>query len=271
MTSQFALALAAVLVAGLWISEKCSHHPARTRRAYIAGVWGGFLGARLWYALQYGDFSLVGGWASWGFVFGASLGSVAYLRWARGQWAFGDFADAAAPALALGGAVMRLNCFSIGCNFGSPTQAAWAVTYPPGAPAYQKHLAEGLIQPGASCSLAVHPAQLYESAALFIAFTAILWVRHRQVSPQDAPQLATDSKGLSATQAPRRPWPGGRLRLLPGDLFLGGIVYYSLFRFWVEFIRDDAAGLAFGPLSFAQASSLLALTAALFVLRLRRT
>lgn len=241
MTSQFALALAAVLVAGLWISEKCSEQPARTRRAYIAGVWGGFLGARLWYALQYGDFSLVGGWASWGFVFGASLGSVAYLRWTQGQWAFGDFADAAAPALAFGGAVMRLNCFSIGCNFGSPTQAAWAVTYPPGAPAYQKHLAEGLIEPTAACSLGVHPAQLYESAALFIACAAILWVRSR------------------------RPFHS-----LPGDVFLGGIVYYSLFRFCVEFIRDDAAGLAFGSLTFAQASSLLALTAALVVLRLRR-
>lgn len=244
MTTQFALALAAALLAGLWITEKCSGHPARNRRAYIAGVWGGMVGARLWYAAQYGDFSLVGGWASWGFVFGASLGSVAYLRWVQGRWAFGDFADAAAPALALGGAVMRLNCFSIGCNFGVPSHAAWAVVYPPGAPAYEKHLAQGLISPGASCSLAVHPTQIYESAALFLAFAVILWMGSRR------------AKATSP--------------LLPGDLFLGGIVYYGSFRFLVEFIRDDAGGLSFGWLTFAQASSLLALAAALLILRLRR-
>ena len=215
----------------MWISESRSTSPARIRRAYLAGVLGGIVGARLWFALQYGNFSLVGGWASWGFVIGASVLSVLWLRWETGSAAFGEFADAVAPALALGGAFMRIACFVVGCNFGKPTDLPWAVTYAPGDPAFLKQLMAGLIPASARSALPVHPTQLYESMAL-LAVAIFLF---------------------------KAPVSLFRWSRKPGDLFFAGIACYSVFRFLVEFLRDDAGGVAFGPLTFAQATSLLLL------------
>ncbi len=226
MTSQFAIWLALCLVAGMPLTERLSGQPRLARRAYLSGLWGGIIGARLWYSFQYGDFGFVGGWASWGFVLGGTAGAVSYLRIAQGKWAFGDFADSVAPALAGGGSLMRLNCFSIGCNFGSPTGLPWAVRYGSGSPAFRKQLEDGLVSQDAPLTLPIHPAQLYESFALLIALGAILLLRSK------------------------------RYLLLKGEIFLGGVLFYSTFRFLVEFLRDDAGGYHPLGLTFAQATSI---------------
>ncbi len=80
-----------------------------------------------------------------------------------------EFADAVAPALAIGGGLMRIACFFVGCNFGKPTDLPWAVTYAAGDPAFLKQAGLGLITPAAPATLPVHPTQLYESAC---------WQRH---------------------------------------------------------------------------------------------
>ena len=88
-------------------------------------------------------------------------------------------ADSAAPALALGFAVMRLGCFFNGCCFGRETALPWGVTYPVGSPAHLHQLANRLDilflgpQP-------VHPTQLYEAAAALVAAALAGWLLVRK-------------------------------------------------------------------------------------------
>ena len=121
---------------------------------------------------------------------------------------------------------MRLNCFSIGCNFGSPTGLPWAVRYGSGSPAFRKQLEDGLVSQDAPLTLPIHPAQLYEAFALLFALGAILLMRSKSHS------------------------------FLKGEIFLAGVLFYSTFRFLVEFLRDDAGGYHPLGLTFAQATSI---------------
>ena len=82
--------------------------------------------------------------------------------------------------------------------------------------------------PTATGSLPVHPAQLYESLILSALAVLLLW------APRN---LLTWKK--------------------PGELFLAGIGAYSVLRFFLEFLRDDAGGVGFGLFTFAQATSLM--------------
>lgn len=205
------------------------HAAAQARWTYLMGVLTGVAGSRLWYFLQYGDPSLRGGLSSWGFMIGATLGCGAWLRFSHGRWAFrefGRFFDAIAPAIAFGSALTRLACFHGGCNFGKPADLPWAVHYGPGTPAFVKQIETGLIHPASALILPIHPTQLYEATALLVAFVLILWSPKRLFS-----------------------------RVLTGELFLGLAIYYGTFRFVVEFLRDDASGVRFGALTFAQATS----------------
>lgn len=78
-----------------------------------------------------------------------------------------QIADRMAPAVYLGGAIMRLGCWMRGCCFGHPTQLAWGVRFPIGSPA---HLHQGeldfmqlLLGP-----MPVHPTQALEAIACLI-------------------------------------------------------------------------------------------------------
>lgn len=230
--------IVAVLL-GMWICEWRITDQVLARKSYLIGIGCGILGARLWHMAQYGDFSLRGGWAIWGFFLGASVGVTAYLLIKKDRYVLAEFADAVAPAAALAAAIVRVSCFYIGCNFGKVTELPWGVTYPPGSLAFQKHVSDGLIDSSALTSLPVHPTQLYESAALAIGAGAVLSI----------PALR---------------------RIRSGKVLLWGSIYYCLFRFSVEFIRDDSGGTHFGPLTFAQGTSGVVLLVSLLVLFLYR-
>lgn len=123
-----------------------------------------------------GDFSLYGGLALAGAI------GFAMCRW------FGEdplvVADAAAPALGLGIAVIRVGCFLAGCCFGVSTDLPWGVTYPVGSGAHLHQMARthpllGLIggpQP-------VHPLPLYEVAIALAGAALADWVRRRSAPP----------------------------------------------------------------------------------------
>lgn len=238
---QYAILFTLALVAGLWICESHSREPEFARRAYLIGAWSGLAGARLGYAAQYGGLSLTGGLSIWGFMAGAALGVAAYSRLKLGGWGFGDFPDAAAPAIAFGSAVQRVGCFLAGCCFGKPATAPWAVRYGPGTPAFQQQVAEGMLNPSAAGTLPVHPTQLYQSAGMLVAFFLLLWA------------------GRSLREKLRR-----------YEMILALAVYGSLFRFLIEYFRDDAGGRRFGPFTFAQGISLLVMVLAAAVLMERR-
>jgi phosphatidylglycerol:prolipoprotein diacylglycerol transferase len=131
----------------------------------------------------------------------------------------------------------RVGCYLYGCDYGRPlaeTAPSWlktAGTFPKwdseafptfacdqtinGSPAYQHHVEEGLLSSDALSSLPVHPTQIYESVAGVLLFAFAIWLlNHRQFRGQVLVTIA----GL-----------------------------YGLWRFFIEYLRDDPErGSAFG-------------------------
>lgn len=98
-------------------------------------------------------------------LYGGILAAMATVWWMcrRRGIAFLDIADIFAPGVMLGIGLTRIGCFLAGCCFGNPTTCALAVHFPAEAPA---SLTFG--------GRAVHPTQLYASAAGFTIFGLLL-------------------------------------------------------------------------------------------------
>ena len=178
------------------------------------GVLGGLLGARLVYVVQHWPFYAATPWEivrldHGGLVFyGGLLGGLAAAlvvvrRVGLPGW---RTLDLLVPSVVLAQGIGRLGCFLNGCCYGTPTTRPWAVRFP-------------------GESVARHPTQLYESAALLVLAGALLWCA-------------------------RQP-----LRLKPGVLTGWYLVSYGVWRFGVEFVRGDNAPVA-GALTFSQVVSI---------------
>ncbi len=215
--------------------------------ALIAAV-AGIVGARLLYVAEnrelLGDtgahwFDITsGGVTAYGGFLGGLIGATLYLAYKRASLA--AFGDAAAPALAAGTVLTRLGCYLYGCDFGTllPDSApGWLKhlgSFPNwhfdklhvvGSPAFLYHVDRYGLSRDASTSLPVHPTQLYEALA-GVVLLALAW------------QL-------------------GRRRQFRGQVILAVAIGYGLFRFFIEYLRDDPErGFAFG-FSSAQLFSLL--------------
>ncbi len=98
-------------------------------------------------------------------LYGGILAAMATVGWMcrRRRLRFLDVADIFSPCLALGIGLTRIGCFMAGCCYGKPTACALGVHFPADAPATRAW--------GAS---AVHPTQLYASAAGFAIFGLLL-------------------------------------------------------------------------------------------------
>jgi phosphatidylglycerol:prolipoprotein diacylglycerol transferase len=147
----------------------------------IAAVIGGVIGAKLWYVALTHDMNALlsrGGLVWYGGLIGGSVAVVLNgwrlrvpLRWT---------AHVVAPALAAAYALGRVGCFLVNDDYGVPTSLPWGMRFPQGLPhstAENLHALFGIpIPPGVNPStvLAVHPTQLYETAAMLIAF-GFLW------------------------------------------------------------------------------------------------
>jgi len=154
--------------------------------ATIWGLIGGLVGARLLYLLLRADqvwrepgmlIDFSGGTMSWGAYFGGFLGFALYFRNEhQSPW---RYADVLASVFGLAPFIARFACFLNGDDYGRVTNVAWGVTYPQGSLAFDAHAQQGLLGPGPSVSLPVHPVQLYLAAtglALFLLFSR-LWRR----------------------------------------------------------------------------------------------
>ena len=235
----YQISFAVAVIVGMVVTERTADDQSAARRNYLLGVAGGVLGGRLWYAVQYGFLDGLTGFSFFGFAIGAT-GSIFLWHWWRRGWAATEFPDAVAPGLALAGAIHRLGCFSAGCCFGKVCQLPWAVQYGPGRAAFWRHLSTGAIMESATASLPVHPTQLYEALFGVVAFVVLISL-HRSTA-----------------------------RWIRFELFLGVGASYSVFRFFIEFLRDDAGGIHLGPLTFAQATSIGILLLIAFLLVYRR-
>lgn len=137
--------------------------------ASALGVAFGLLGAKLLFLLVsiprireegIAPFLAHGGLVWYGGVLGGGAVVIAYLRAYRLDIA--SFADAAAPALAVGHALGRIGCFMGGCCHGAPTTLPWGVRFPD-TPFF-----------GGTPGVPLHPVQLYEAGAELL-LAALVW------------------------------------------------------------------------------------------------
>jgi phosphatidylglycerol:prolipoprotein diacylglycerol transferase len=154
-----------------------------------------------------------------GLIFAFFIG-LWYVR--KHQLNFPLMADLIAPSIAIGQALGRLGCFSAGCCYGKPATGFCAVTF---------RDANSL----APLGIPLHPTQLYESAATFGIFLALIAMR--------------------------------RAKRVQGQLLWYYLLFYSTARFIIEFYRGDPRGWAIpNTLSMAQAIGVPVALLALFMI-----
>lgn len=223
--TSFGVMVAVGALVGLWLFQRelrQSGLPASAVDAAVAGVIGGMAGAKLLWTLEHRgeapvlDLLLSRGGMSWfgGFAGGIVAGLIV-MRWK--QLPIVAVLAAATPALAVGQAIGRIGCFLVGDDYGRPTQLPWGVAFPRGLP---------------PTTVAVHPTQLYEVAALL----PLAWILARS----------------------RRNGRSDRY-VLGAYLALAGTM-----RFLIEFIRVDVRVI--GVLSVAHLASLGVATLGLWIL-----
>lgn len=194
-------------------------------------------GARFLYVLtnldEFGDaaswFQLrSGGLVAYGGFLGGLLGSWVYLRIKKVSLL--GWADVVAPTLGIGLGFTRVGCYLYGCDFGArldPGAPGWLVNagtfphWPPGleeghgSPAWAHHVAEYDLSPLSDASLPVHPTQIYESVFGFVVFAAAMFLWQR--------------------------------RAFRGQVILAVTMMYGVWRFFIEYVRDDPErGFYFG-------------------------
>jgi phosphatidylglycerol:prolipoprotein diacylglycerol transferase len=210
---------------------------------FTAGV-AGIAGAKVYYAALQGDWRLL--FSRSGLVwYGGFLAAFAAVLWLvrRRRLPVWPVLDAATPALALGYAIGRVGCFLVGDDYGRPTDLPWGVAFPRGLPpttAGSLRLEYGWPPPPGTpdeAVLAVHPTQLYETAAGLLVWALGVWLLRRGAA---SGTVALAILGLLAAE-----------------------------RFGIEFLRlkDDRF---LGDLTLAQAISLAVVAAVVVALLLRR-
>lgn len=240
--------MVAFLMGGWLIARQLREQQLREDYAadmVAAAVIGGIIGAKLWYVALTQDAGALfsrGGLVWYGGFIGGALAVMLNgwrlkvpLRWTM---------QIGAPALAAAYALGRVGCFLVNDDYGRPTNLSWGMKFPEGLPPSTAGNLRQLfgipIPPGIDPAtvLAVHPTQLYEVAAMLVAF-AILWSLRRKGHPV-------------------------------GWLFGLYLVFAGIERFLVEFVRAKDDRLL-GAFTLAQLTSvLIVLLGTWLMLRWRR-
>lgn len=206
----------------------------------VAAVTGGIVGAKLWYVVLMGDPGALfsrGGLVWYGGFLGGGLAII--LNGLRLKVPTRWTAQLLAPPLAAAYALGRVGCFLVNDDYGRPTDVAWAMKFPQGLPPSTAGNMErlfGIAMPQGvdpSTVLAVHPTQLYEVAAMLLAFVILWMLRKRQAGT--------------------------------GWLFGLYLIFAGIERFLIEFLRakDDRM---FGAFTLAQATSVVLVLVGAYIL-----
>jgi len=194
-----------------------------------AGV-GGIVGAKIYYAILYGDWYSLLDRSGLVFYGGFIGGALAFMWTARRRgMPLLRVVDIGTPSVAIGYALGRVGCFLVGDDYGVTTDLPWAVEFRYGLPSPTTAGAMRALGDAVDPSLpagefvAVHPTQLYEAAAglgILLVCRALL-----------------------------------KRRLTPGWVAVCGFSLLAAERFLVEFLRakDDRF---LGDFTLAQALSL---------------
>lgn len=157
------------------------HDPTPIGDLIIAAVVGGLVGAKLYYAVLTQDPGAIfsrAGFVFWGGLIGGILVVLLVIRIKKLSVA--RIADVAGISIAAAYSVGRTGCWAVGDDYGRPWNSALAVRFPEGAPPSTVENLSTMfgvefppgIDPGTV--VAVHPTQLYETAAGFVMFL-VLW------------------------------------------------------------------------------------------------
>ncbi len=245
--TSFGASIALAFLAAAWLAARgLKRQGENPEHAWDLAGWAaicGILGAKFYYLILHFNETALDPWGAllsrsglvwYGGFIGGALG-VLFRLWQL-KLPVWKFADAIAPALALGYAIGRLGCFLVGDDYGGPSNAPWAVAFPQGAPPSTAGnlRAFGMDVPANipdATVMAVHPTQLYEVGMTLIILAILLRLR---------PRLAA----------------------VPGQLFLLWLCLAGVERFIVEIFRakDDRF---LGAFSVAQVISLLLIAPAL--------
>jgi phosphatidylglycerol:prolipoprotein diacylglycerol transferase len=174
------LAAAGFLAALLLAHRRASRMGLDPNNIWNLGIYGilvSLAGSKLWLILsEWGYFSAhprqIFTWAtvqSAGDYYGGMVGGVVFILLYTyfQKLSFWSVMDLLAAPIAIGHAIGRLGCFAAGCCYGKPTALDWGVTF-------TSPLAEKIS--GTPLGVALHPTQLYESAAEFMNFAILLWL-----------------------------------------------------------------------------------------------
>ena len=209
--TSYGIWLAAGMLLALFVASRLAARDGLPReRIYDLGLWtllGGLLGSKILMVLVDPnaqvfsiDFLRSGG-VFYGGLIGGFL-TVAFLMW-HYRLLFWKVADAFAPAVALGQAFGRQGCFAAGCCWGRETLLPWGVHF-----TEKGHEYTGVpIYGPHGDDLFLHPTQLYESVTMLAVFGLLIWLhRHKKFD---------------------------------GQVLIAYGITYSIFRFLIEFLRDD--------------------------------
>ncbi len=217
-------------------------------RIYDLGLWvlvGGLIGSKLLMFFVEPDVHVftLDFLRSGGVYYGGLLGGFFALAFLIRFYKlpFWRVADAFAPGVALGQAFGRQGCFAAGCCWGKPTDWFWGVHF-----TEKGHEYTGVPMYGPSNEdLYLHPTQLIESFTMLAVFGLLIWLHRR--------------------------------KKFDGQVLIAYGIIYSIFRFSIEFIRDDPRGDLWGlttltGFSTSQIISLLVAAGAVMfmVIRLRK-
>ena len=209
--TSYGIWLAAGMLIALFVASRLAARDGLPReKIYDLGLWtllGGLLGSKiLMYIVDPNvqlftlDFLRSGG-VFYGGLIGGFL-AVAILMW-HYKLNFWKVADAFAPAVALGQAFGRQGCFAAGCCWGKETLLPWGVHF---TEAGHEYTGVPIYGPHGD-ELFLHPTQLYESFTMLAVFGLLVWLhRHKKFD---------------------------------GQVLIAYGIIYSIFRFLIEFIRDD--------------------------------
>ncbi|HTA51386.1 MAG TPA: prolipoprotein diacylglyceryl transferase [Candidatus Acidoferrum sp.] len=174
------LAAAGFLAALLLAHHRASRMGLDPNSIWNLGIYGilvSLAGSKLWLILSEWDYfrahpRQVFTWGtvqSAGDYYGGMVGGVVFILLYTyfQKLSFWSVMDLLAAPIAIGHAIGRLGCFAAGCCYGKPTALDWGVTF-------TSPLAEKIS--GTPLGIALHPTQLYESAAEFMNFAILLWL-----------------------------------------------------------------------------------------------
>ncbi|RNE49759.1 prolipoprotein diacylglyceryl transferase [Corynebacterium alimapuense] len=224
----YALCIMVGILAGLWLTHRRyvrrGGNPDMVWDAAIVAIPAGIIGGRIYHVITDNEKYFCdtcnpvdalkitnGGLGIWGAVILGSLAVWVLFRYRKVP--LGPFADAVAPGIILGQAIGRLGNWFNQEIYGRPTDLPWALDI------FYRVDESGAFAPVTGRSTgeiiaSVHPTFLYELLWNLLICGLLLWADRR-------------------------------FRLGHGRVFALYVAGYTLGRFWIELMRDDAATMIF--------------------------